>query len=56
MVIQGDVFIEMKAVAPTSLGPGGFAMMPSKERHEFSCKSQNGCKVLVSFDRAYNIF
>ena len=56
MVVQGNVTVEMKDVPPTSLGPDGFAMMPSKERHEFSCKSEKGCTAFVTFDRAYDIF
>jgi quercetin dioxygenase-like cupin family protein len=56
MVVQGRVLTEMEAAAPVILGPGGFGLMPSKQRHRFSCKSQNGCRAFVSFDRTYDIF
>lgn len=56
MVVQGQVMTEMEGGSPTSLGPGGFALMPSKEKHQFSCKSQKACRAFVYFDRAYDIF
>jgi anti-sigma factor ChrR (cupin superfamily) len=52
IVIRGSVLAEMEGMAPTVLGPGGFAMMPSQMKHEFSCKSNNECIMVASFDRA----
>ena len=39
----------------STLGPGGFAMMPSKAMHWFTCKSKNTCLMFVTFDRTYDI-
>jgi quercetin dioxygenase-like cupin family protein len=55
MVVQGDVLTGMDGTAETPLGPGGFAMMPSKAMHWFSCKSKNTCLMFVTFDRTYDI-
>ncbi len=55
IVVHGNVLAEMDGISPTALGPGGFAMMPSKEKHQFSCKSKTECIMIVTFDRPYDI-
>ena len=50
IVIRGSVLAEMEGMAPTLLEPGGFAMMPKQTKHQFSCKSNNDCIMVVSFD------
>src|SRR5205085_298186 len=38
MIVSGSAKVEMKASGKTAvLGPGGFAMMPSKHVHQFTC-------------------
>jgi quercetin dioxygenase-like cupin family protein len=54
-VVRGDVKTGMEGVTPRVLQAGGFAMMPSKEKHWFNCKSEAGCLMFVTFDRAYDI-
>jgi quercetin dioxygenase-like cupin family protein len=56
IVVSGDVETGMEGVTPRVLQAAGFAMMPSKEKHWFSCKSKDGCLMFVTFDRAYDIF
>jgi quercetin dioxygenase-like cupin family protein len=56
IVVRGDVETGMGGVSPRVLQAGGFAMMPGKEKHWFSCKSKAGCLMFVTFDRAYDIF
>ncbi len=56
IVVQGKVLREMEGVPPNALGPGGFAVMRSKEKHQFSCKSKSACLLFVTFDRTYDIF
>jgi quercetin dioxygenase-like cupin family protein len=56
MVVQGKISVQMGDGAAVPLGPAGFAMMPSKEPHQFWCVSQEECQVFVHFDRAYDIF
>jgi quercetin dioxygenase-like cupin family protein len=55
MVVQGDVLAGMDSMAEATLGPGGFARMPSKAMHWFTCKSKNTCLMFVTFDRTYDI-
>jgi quercetin dioxygenase-like cupin family protein len=56
IVIEGTVRTEMAGMAASALGPGGFAMMPGKAKHQFSCQSKNPCVMFVTFDRKYDIF
>ena len=55
MVVRGDVLTGMDGMAEATLGPGGFAMMPSKAMHWFTCKSKDACLMFVTFDRKYDI-
>jgi quercetin dioxygenase-like cupin family protein len=56
IVIQGQVPTEMEGMSKEVLGPGGFAMMPGKAKHRFSCQGKSACILFVAFDRAYDIF
>jgi quercetin dioxygenase-like cupin family protein len=56
IVVRGDVETGMGGVSTRVLQAGGFAMMPGKEKHWFSCNSKEGCLMFVTFDRAYDIF
>jgi quercetin dioxygenase-like cupin family protein len=56
IVVQGNVKTEMDGMSAHVLGPGGFAGMPSKVKHQFACQSSAGCVMFVSFDRKYDIF
>jgi hypothetical protein len=38
------------------LTSGGFASMPGKMAHQFTCSGKQECLVMVTFDRAYDIF
>ncbi len=55
MVVRGDVLTGMDGMPETTMGPGGFAMMPSKAMHWFACKSKDTCLMFVTFDRKYDI-
>jgi quercetin dioxygenase-like cupin family protein len=55
MVVRGDVLTGMDGMPETTMGPGGFAMMPSKATHWFTCKSKVTCLMFVTFDRKYDI-
>jgi quercetin dioxygenase-like cupin family protein len=55
VVIDGTVSTEMEGMPASSLGPGGFAMMPSNSKHQFSCGPEKECLMMVSFDRRYDI-
>jgi quercetin dioxygenase-like cupin family protein len=55
MVVRGDVLTGMQCMAEKTLSAGGFAMMPSKAMHWFTCQSKEACLMFVTFDRAYDI-
>ena len=55
IVTQGTVQAEMDGMAAAMLESGGFAMMPSKVKHRFSCESKTECVMFVTFDRKYDI-
>jgi quercetin dioxygenase-like cupin family protein len=55
IVVRGDVATGMEGMPEMVLGPGGFAMMPSKQSHWFTCKSKEACLMFATFDRTYDI-
>ena len=55
IVVRGDVLTGMDGMPEATLGPGGFAMMPSKRPHWFTCTAKEECLMFVSFDRPYDI-
>lgn len=55
IVIGGNVLTEMEGMTARNLMAGGFAMMPSKAKHQFSCQSKEDCVMFVTFDRKYDI-
>ncbi len=54
-VVRGEVLTGMDGMSDQLLGPAGFAMMPSKAMHWFTCQSQSSCLMFVTFDRKYDI-
>jgi quercetin dioxygenase-like cupin family protein len=55
LVVRGDVLTGMEGMSEQTLAPGGFAMMPGKVMHWFTCESKNSCLMFVTFDRTYDI-
>jgi quercetin dioxygenase-like cupin family protein len=55
IIVRGEVSTGMEGMPVTVLGPGGFAMMPSKRVHWFTCTEKEECLMFVTFDRAYDI-
>ena len=55
VVIQGTVKMEMSDSPAMSLGPGGFAAMPGKVPHQFTCDRKAACLIMVWFDGKYDI-
>jgi quercetin dioxygenase-like cupin family protein len=55
IVVRGDVSTGMEGMPETVLSAGGFAMMPSKQTHWFTCKAKDGCLMFVTFDRTFDI-
>src|SRR6266567_7139226 len=56
MVVRGEVLTGMDGMAEATLGPGGFAMMPSKAMHWFTCKSKDRVQSSVRSTRTYATF
>jgi len=55
IIVKGNVSTGMEGMQDTVLGPGGYAMMPSKAPHWFTCTAREECLMFVTFDRAYDI-
>jgi quercetin dioxygenase-like cupin family protein len=55
IIVRGEVSTGMEGMHDTILGPGGFAMMASKQVHWFTCTAKEECLMFVTFDRAYDI-
>ncbi len=55
MVVEGSVLGEMTGHPSTALGPGGFAMMPGRTAHQFTCQPAQTCLMFVTFDGPYDI-
>jgi len=52
LIVRGEVSTGMP---DTVLGPGGFAMMASKQVHWSACTAKQECLMFVTFDRPYDI-
>ena len=55
LVVRGNVLTGMEGTSDKILSPAGFAMMPGKVMHWFTCKSSSPCLMFVTFDRKYDI-
>src|SRR5205823_13420850 len=53
MIVSGSAKVEMKGSSSAVLGAGGYAMMPSKHVHQFTCTS--ACSAFVSSDSTFDI-
>ncbi len=55
IVIRGRVVTGMQGMRSVTLTAGGFAVMPGKAVHWFSCSGRDACLMAVTFDRKYDI-
>jgi quercetin dioxygenase-like cupin family protein len=55
IIVRGQVLTGMDGMTATVLGPGGFASMPGKAVHWFTCQSKTPCTMFVLFDGVYDI-
>ena len=55
IIVRGEVSTGMEDMPEALLGPGGFAMMASKQVHWFTCTAKEECLMFVTFDRTYDI-
>lgn len=53
MVVSGSIKLEMKNGKTAVLGPGAYAMLPSKHVHQATCSS--ACTLFVSSDTVFDI-
>lgn len=53
MIVSGSAKVEMKDGSSATLSAGGYAMMPSKHVHQFTCTS--ACSAFVNSDGAFDI-
>lgn len=55
IVTRGKVMTEMQGMKPSALQNGGYAMMPGKVAHRFTCTGTHDCLMYVMFDQKYDI-
>ncbi len=55
LVARGEVMTGMDGMKPAVLGAGGFAAMPGRVVHWFTCRSKTPCTMFVIFDAKYDI-
>jgi quercetin dioxygenase-like cupin family protein len=55
IVIRGSVSTGMKGMRSVILTAGGFAVMPAKAVHWFSCGDKEPCLMVVTFNQKYDI-
>jgi len=55
LVVRGQVSTGMEGMSTTVLVAGGFALMPGKKPHWFTCASKTECLLFVTFDQKYDI-
>lgn len=53
MLVSGSAKVEMKGGSSSTIGPGGYAMMPSKHVHQFTCTT--ACTAFVTSDSVFDI-
>ena len=53
MIVSGSAKLEMKGGKTATLGPGGYAQMPGKHIHQFTCVK--ACTAFVTSDGAFDI-
>jgi quercetin dioxygenase-like cupin family protein len=54
IVIKGQLKVEMFSMPPAVLGSGGYAQVPSNEKHQYACSSNGECLWFVRIDRAFD--
>jgi quercetin dioxygenase-like cupin family protein len=54
IVIKGERKVEISSMPPEILGPGGYAQVPSNEKHQYACSAKGECLWFVRIDRAFD--
>lgn len=54
IVVKGELKVEMTSMPAAILGPGGFALIPSKEKHQFTCTRKSECLMFLMIDRPFD--
>ncbi len=52
-IVSGSAKLQMKGGQPTTMGPGGYAYLPAKHAHEFTCVT--ACTIFVAADGIFDI-
>lgn len=53
MIVSGKAKLEMRGGSSATFGPGGFAMLPAKHVHQFTCLAD--CTFFIASDAAFDI-
>jgi quercetin dioxygenase-like cupin family protein len=54
IVIKGELKVEMSSTSPAILEPGGYAQVPSNEKHQYACSAKSDCLWFVRIDRVFD--
>jgi quercetin dioxygenase-like cupin family protein len=54
-VAGGTLLTEMEGMPAATLERGGFAVMRGKQKHQFTCRSDDPCILFVAFNQKYDI-
>ena len=54
MVVKGEFKVEMISMPAAVLVPGGFTLIPSKEKHQFTCTHRSECLLFLTIDRPFD--
>lgn len=54
IVVKGELKVEMTTMPAAILGPGGFALIPSREKHQFTCTRKSECLMFLIIDRPFD--
>lgn len=56
MIVEGQLTVQTFSTPAATLGPGGYFLIPSKERFQYSCGKKSKCVFFLALDRPFDFF
>lgn len=56
MIVEGQLTVQTFSTPTATLGPGGYFLIPSKERFRYSCAKKSKCVFFIALDRPFDFF
>lgn len=56
MIVEGELTVQTFSTPTATLGPGGYFLIPSKERFQYSCGKKSRCVFFIALDRPFDFF